>query len=120
MILDLPDLTEVRWQGDAREIAHQFPKGARARLGKELTRIQVGLQPRNGKWLTGVGRGVQEIRIACNREAYRVIYVATLADCIYVLHAFQKKSKSGIETPREEIEVAVKRYASLIRSLRGN
>ena len=120
MILELPELKEIRWQGDAREIAHQFPKGARMRLGKELTRIQVGLQPRNGKWLTGVGRGVQEIRIACNREAYRVIYVVTLGDCIYVLHAFQKKSKSGNETPREEIEVAINRYARVIRSLSGN
>ena len=120
MIIELPELKEVRWQGDAREIAHGFPKAARIRLGKELTRIQAGLQPRNGKWLTGVGRGVQEIRIACNREAYRVIYVATLADCIYVLHAFQKKSKSGSETPREEIEVAINRYPGFIRSLRGH
>ena len=82
--------------------------------------IQVGLQPRNGKWLTGVGRGVQEIRMACNREAYRVIYVATFADCIHVLHAFQKKSKSGNATPREEVEVALRRYANLTRSLRGS
>jgi hypothetical protein len=40
-------LKEIRWQGDSRKLAHRFPKGARVMLGKELTRIQVGLQPRN-------------------------------------------------------------------------
>jgi phage-related protein len=114
----VPDLNEIRWQGDSRKVAHGFPKGARNALGKELTRIQMGLQPRDGKWLTGVGRSVQEIRIAYSKEAYRVIYVTKLADCIYVLHAFHKKSKTGIETPKEEIDLAKKRYKELVQSLR--
>lgn len=67
------------------------------------------------KWLPLVGRGVQEIRIAYSKEAYRVIYVATLGDRIYVLHAFHKKSKAGIATPQEELELAGKRYRELIR-----
>jgi phage-related protein len=114
----VPDLNEIRWQGDSRRVTHGFPKGARNALGKELTRIQMGLQPRNGKWLTGVGRSVQEIRIAHSKEAYRVIYVTKLADCIYVLHAFHKKAKTGIETPKEEIDLAKKRYKELVQSLR--
>ena len=109
---------EVRWQGDSREVAHRFPKGVRNALGKELTRIQMGLQPRNGKWLTDIGPGVQEIRIRCDREAYRVIYVARFAGCIYVLHAFHKKAKNGIATPGEEIDLASRRYRELVRSLR--
>jgi len=113
-------LKEIRWQGDSRKLAHQFPKGARVMLGKELTRIQVGLQPRNGKWLTGVGSGMQEIRIAYSKEAYRVIYVATLGDLIFVLHAFHKKSKTGIATPQEELDLAAKRYKDVLRSLRRN
>ena len=114
----MPDLNEIRWQGDSRKVTHGFPKGARNALGKELTRIQMGLQPRDGKWLTGIGRSVQEIRIAHCKEAYRVIYVTRLADCIYVLHAFRKKSKTGIETPKEEIDLAKKRYKELVQSLR--
>ena len=43
-------------------MAHRFPKGARNALGKELTRVQMGLQPRDGKWLTDIGPGVQEIQ----------------------------------------------------------
>lgn len=108
------NLKEIRWQGDSRKVAHRFPKGARNALGKELTRIQLGLQPRDGKWLTDVGPGVQEIRIAHSKEAYRVIYVASLADCIYVLHAFHKKAKRGIATPKEELDVATKRYKDLV------
>lgn len=49
--------------------------------------------------------GVQEIRIAYSKEAYRVIYVARLADRIYVLHAFHKKAKKGIATPKEELDL---------------
>jgi phage-related protein len=75
----------------------------------------MGLQPRDGDWMTIVGRGVQEIRIAYSREAYRVIYVVTVGDCVYVLHAFHKKSKAGIATPQEELDVAKRRYRELIR-----
>jgi phage-related protein len=63
-------------------------------------------------------RSVQEIRIAHSKEAYRVIYVTKLADCIYVLHAFHKKAKTGIETPKEEIDLAKKGYKELVQSLR--
>ncbi len=114
------NLKDIRWQGDSRKVAHRFPKGARVALGKELTRIQMGLQPRNGKWLTGIGSGVQEIRIAYSKEAYRVIYVATLGDSIFVLHAFHKKSKTGIATPQEELDLAAKRYRDVIKLLRKN
>ena len=112
------ELKDIRWQGDSRKVAHRFPKGARNTLGKELTRVQLGLQPRNGKWLTDIGASVQEIRIAYSKEAYRVIYVATFADCIYVLHAFHKKSKSGIATPKEELDLASRRYKELVKSRR--
>ena len=81
------ELKEIRWQGDSRKVAHRFPKGARNALGKELTRVQIGLQPRDGKWLTDIGPGVQEIRIP-------------------------------IATPKEEIDLASKRYKELVRSLR--
>jgi phage-related protein len=63
------ELREIRWQGDSRKVAHRFPKGARNALGKELTRIQMGLRPRDGKWLNDIGPGVQEIRIPYDREA---------------------------------------------------
>jgi len=112
------NLKDIRWQGDSRKRAHAFPKGARIILGKELTRIQIGLQPRDGDWLTSVGRGVQEIRIAYSKEAYRVVYVASIGDCIYVLHAFHKKSKAGVATPQQELDIAKQRYRELMRGMK--
>ena len=97
------NLKDIRWQGDSRKVAHRFPKGARVALGKELTRIQMGLQPRNGKWLTGIGSGVQEIRIAYSKEAYRVIYVATLGDSIFVLHAFTRSQRRASPRRRRSL-----------------
>jgi len=114
MIAD-QELKDIRWRGDSRKVSHAFPKGVRLKLGKELTRVQIGLSPRSGKWLTSVGRGVQEIRIAHSTDAFRVIYVAIFVEAVYVLHAFQKKSKTGIETPQEELDVAERRYRDLIR-----
>lgn len=113
-----PPLRDIRWLGDSRKVTHRFPKGARLILGKELTRIQMGMQPRDGDWLSNVGRGVQEIRIKYSKNAYRVIYVTMLAECIFVLHAFQKKSKIGIATPQEEIDLAHKRYRELVNLIR--
>jgi phage-related protein len=105
---------EVRWLGDARVVAADFPKGARLKLGRELTRVQLGANPKHGKSLPQIGRGVQEIRIADNKEAYRVIYVASIGTKVYVLHAFHKKSKQGIETPKTDIELARRRYQMLV------
>jgi len=118
MPLPQHELKEIRWRGDSRKIAHDFPKGARVKLGKELTRVQMGLQPRDGKWLTEIGQGVQEIRIAHSKEAYRVIYVAIFSEAVYVmyvLHAFHKKAKTGKATPRAEADLAARRYRELVR-----
>ena len=103
----------VLWLGDARAVVGRFPRGARLKLGRELTRVQLGADPKHGKSLPQVGRGVQEIRIADNKEAFRVIYVASIGTRIYVLHAFHKKSKQGIETPKADMELARRRYRML-------
>ena len=100
--------------GDARTAAGKFPRDARLKLGRELTRVQLGANPKHGKSLPQVGRGVQEIRIADNKEAYRVIYVASIGTKLYVLHAFHKKSKQGIETAQSDIELARRRYRMLV------
>lgn len=112
-------MKEVRWLGDARAVAAAFPKGARVKLGRELTRVQLGANPKHGKSLPQVGRGVQEIRIADDKEAYRVMYVASIGTKVYVLHAFHKKSKQGIETPQTEIDLARRRYRMLVGESHG-
>jgi phage-related protein len=83
-----------------------FPADARRQAGFELDAVQRGLEPSDWKPMTSVGTGVSEIRIHVLGE-WRVIYVAKLADAIYVLHAFQKKTQ---RTRREDIELARRRY----------
>jgi phage-related protein len=110
---------EVRWLGDTRSVVAAFPKGARLKVGQELTRVQLGADPKHGKALPTVGRGVQEIRVADNKEAYRVIYVASIGTRVYVLHAFHKKSKQGIETPKSDMELTRRRYRMLVGESHG-
>lgn len=112
-------MKEVRWLGDTRSVVAAFPKGARLKVGQELTRVQLGADPKHGKALPTVGRGVQEIRVADNKEAYRVIYVASIGTRVYVLHAFHKKSKQGIETPKSDMELTRRRYRMLVGESHG-
>jgi phage-related protein len=108
---------QVAWRGDAKDVVHEWPKQAKCKLGLELTRVELGANPHDGEALTDVGAGVQCIRIASNGNAYRVVYVASFGDRVYVLHAFQKKSKRGSETPQEEKEKARRRYKELCEEI---
>ena len=62
-----------------------------------------------------IGAGVKEVRLKDDSGAYRVIYVASFAEAVFVLHAFQKKSQ---KTPKREIDLAIQRYKDLARSLK--
>lgn len=84
-----------------------FPEGAQKLLGDELQLIQFGGMPKDAKPFKGVGSGVLEIALRYASDAYRVV----LGWRIYVLHAFQKKSKKGIETPKRDVDLIKKRYA---------
>lgn len=108
---------DVGWRGDSRDIARAWPKPVRARLGDELMRVQLGANPFHGAALPDIGSGVCEIRLASRGEAYRAIYVASLGAVIYVLHAFQKKSKHGIAIPKQERDLAIQRYKALCAEL---
>ena len=76
-----------------------FPEGPRRDAGFQLDRVQRGLEPDNWKPMTTIGPGVREIRVQDTSGAYRVVYVATFAEAVYVLHAFQKKTPST--SPRD-------------------
>ena len=68
--------------------------------------------------MIGVGSGVFEIALALNRDAFRVVYAVQIAEEIWVVHAFQKKSTQGIKTPLREIEVIKERLKRLKELLR--
>ncbi len=70
------------------------------------------------KPMHGLGSGVFEIALAFRGDAFRVVYAVQLADDIWVIHAFQKKSKQGIKTPKHEIDLVKTRLKSLKEVLR--
>jgi phage-related protein len=99
----------VRWVGSAREDLRRFPGDAKREAGYQLGRVQQGLMPENWKSMTGVGRGVYEIRVRTGRD-FRVFYVATYEEAVYVLHAFEKKTQ---RTRKADIEVGKRRLAAV-------
>jgi len=103
----------LRFLGDSLRSLREFPSDARQDAGYQLDRVQRGKQPDDFKPMPSVGRGVEEIRVRDETGAYRVIYTARLADAVYVLHCFQKKTQA---TSRRDIELARTRFLELVRS----
>jgi phage-related protein len=102
----------VEFLGDSLDIVKGFPEAARRQAGYQLDRVQSGLEPNDWKPMPSIGAGVREIRIRDSAGAFRVIYIARLADAIYVLHAFQKKTQ---KTASQDIETAASRLRALLR-----
>ena len=100
------------WLGTSRNDVREFPEMARGKVGHELFLVQQGLTPSDWKPMTTVGPGVVELRIHTGEE-FRVIYLARFEEGIYVLHAFEKRSRQ-IRTV--DINLAQKRLRDLIRS----
>src|SRR5262245_60847391 len=96
--------------GNAKRNIQAFPKGAQKLIGDELQLIQFGGMPKDAKPFKGVGSGVLEIVLRYTGDAYRTVVAVQLGDRIYVLHAFQKKSKKGIATPRQDVDLIKQRY----------
>ncbi len=106
-----PVLRTVVWLGNAKKNLKDFPEGARKLAGDELQLIQFGGMPKDAKLFKGVGSGVLEIALRYSSDAYRVVVAVQLGQRIFVLHAFQKKSKKGIATPQRDVDLIKKRYA---------
>ena len=81
-------------------------------IGFQIERLQRGLEPDDWKPLKAVGAGVREISVRETSGSYRVIYVATFAEAVFVLHAFQKKTRA---TAKRDIDLAQARFRMLVR-----
>ena len=97
------------WLGASRAEVRAFPQDARSEVGYQLYKVQVGLEPADWKPMSSVGVGVREIRIHVGNE-YRVVYLTSKREAVYVLHAFVKKTARAA---RADIELARKRLASI-------
>lgn len=110
--LATPVLRPLVWMGDSKRNLQAFPAAAQKSIGDELQLIQFGGMPKDVKPFNGVGSGVFEIALRFRGDAYRTAVAVQLGRKIYVLHAFQKKSKKGIATPRQDVELIKQRYAA--------
>lgn len=98
--------------GDSLKRLREFPESVRQDAGYELDKVQRGQTPDDFKPMPSIGKGVEEIRIWDDSGTYRVIYMARLADAIYVLHAFQKKTQA---TSKRDTDIARQRLAQVIK-----
>jgi phage-related protein len=105
-------LKSLRWLGSSREDVRGFPEAARRRVGHELYQVQLGLTPSDWKAMSSVGPGVIELRVHAG-AAFRVLYVARYEEAVYVLHAFEKRTR---KTSEVDLALARKRLRDLIRS----
>jgi phage-related protein len=109
-------LKPVIWVGSSREDLREFPEPVQDHIGYALYVAQRGSRHRDTKTLTGVGgAGVVEVVKDYRGDTFRAVYMVRFAEAVYVLHAFQKKSKRGRETPRLDIELIKRRLRDVYR-----
>jgi len=108
----------VSWIKAALKDFEAFPEGVKSIFLAALTIAAEGGKADIAKPLHGFGAGVLEIALAYRGDAFRAVYAVQLADEIWVIHAFQKKSKQGIKTPKHEIDLVKDRLKRLKEVLR--
>ena len=106
----------IVWVGSSKADISKLPLKVKASFGMRLYELQQGGTPLDMKPVTQFGAGVYELQDSFDTNAYRVVYVVNLGKALYVLHAFMKKSKSGIGFPKPDaalIEARLKRAREL-------
>jgi phage-related protein len=114
----LRDSRPISWIKGARKDFEDFPQGAQIEMARALTILAEGRMPDIAKHLGGFDGGVMELALKHRGDAFRVIYALQIDDDIWVIHAFQKKSKSGIKTPKPEIDLIRERLRRLKERLK--
>jgi len=101
------------WIGSSRRDLKAFPAEVRDVMGYALYQAQVGQKAPSAKPLRGFGgAGVLEIVEDLKGDTYRAVYTVLFSELVYVLHAFQKKSKKGVATPKSDIDLIKKRLGT--------
>ena len=115
-----PPLKPVVWVGSSLKDLRTFPDPVQDHMGYAIYVAQRGGKHRDTKVLNGFGgAGVVEVVTDFRGDTFRAVYTVRVAGAIYVLHAFQKKSKSGRETPLRDIELIRKRLREAEQMIKG-
>lgn len=108
-------MRDVKFVGSSLDDLRAFPKNPRQDMGRQINRVQQGLNPRDWKPVNSLGPGVREIRIRDEGNNYRSMYVTNLGDAVYVLHVFMKKSQ---KTAKKDINLVKSRFKELQAELK--
>jgi phage-related protein len=109
---------QISWIKSARKDFEEFPEGAQKIILHSLTIAAEGQKADIAKPMKALGSGVFEIALAWRGNAYRTVYAVQLGADVWVVHSFQKKSKTGIKTPKQEIDLIKERLRRLREMLR--
>ena len=111
-------MTEMRrplfWEGSSKKDFKEFPIPVQKDMGVALFVVQLGRTPDLSKPWKGLGPGVYELVEDHRGDTFRAVYTVRVGDAIHVLHAFQKKSKSGISTPQPDVHLIGKRLKAVL------
>ncbi|MDR3016293.1 MAG: type II toxin-antitoxin system RelE/ParE family toxin [Delftia acidovorans] len=102
------------WEGSSKKDFKDFPISVQKDMGVALFVVQLGGMPSSAKPWKGLGPGVYELVEDHRGDAFRAVYSVRIGDAVHVLHAFQKKSKSGIATPQPDVDLIEKRLKSVL------
>jgi phage-related protein len=99
----------LHWVGSSKDDFLDFPKRVQVDLGNSLGVAQFGGAAPSAKPWKGLGSGVVELVESHDGNAYRAVYTVRFKEVVYVLHAFQKKSPSGIRTAKHDVDLVAER-----------
>ncbi len=107
------------WEGSSKKDFKSFPIAVQKDMGVGLFVVQLGGMPGSAKPWKGAGSGVFELVEDHRGDTFRAVYMVRVGDAVHVLHAFQKKSKSGIATPQSDVELIEKRLKVVLARYGG-
>jgi phage-related protein len=117
---DDPSLKPVVWVGSSRQDLRALPEAVQDRVGYALYVAQRGGKHQDAKTLKGYGgAGVVEVVTDYRGDTFRTVYTVQFAGAVYVLHVFQKKSKSGRATPQQDVKLIERRLREAERIAKG-
>ena len=102
------------WEGSSKKDFKAFPIDVQKDMGVGLFVVQLGGTPDSSKPWKGLGPGVYELVEDRRGDTFRAVYTVRVGDAVHVLHAFQKKSKSGIATPRPDVKLIERRLKAVL------
>jgi phage-related protein len=111
-------MTEIRkllyWEGSSKKDFKEFPIDVQKDMGVALFIVQLGSTPNSAKPWKGLGSGVYELVEDHRGDTFRAVYTVRVGSAVHVLHAFQKKSTSGIATPQPDVNLIEKRLKAVL------